>query len=161
MSGAPAGSRPPRIAERILRGSLPRGPRWEAVLGDLHEEFASRVVQSGRLRASTWYWREALSTAARYRWTERTSIEHHREGIAGRRRGGGGMEILTQNIRYAVRRMTKAPFFTAVAILSLALGIGANTAIFSLINAVLLQPVPLDRPQLRSRPPRGAWAPPC
>jgi predicted permease len=71
------------------------------------------------------------------------------------------MEILTQNIRYAVRRMTKAPFFTAVAILSLALGIGANTAIFSLINAVLLQPVPLDRPQelvnIHTRSPDFRW----
>lgn len=71
------------------------------------------------------------------------------------------MEILTQNIRYAVRRMTKAPFFTAVAILSLALGIGANTAIFSLINAVLLQPVPLDRPEelvnIHTRSPDFRW----
>jgi predicted permease len=71
------------------------------------------------------------------------------------------MEILTQNIRYALRRMTKAPFFTAVAILSLALGIGANTAIFSLVNAVLLQDVPLERPEelvnIHTRTPDFRW----
>ena len=43
--------------------------------------------------------------------------------------------------------MTRRPTFTAVAVLSLALGIGANTAIFSLVNAVILRDVPIDRPE--------------
>jgi predicted permease len=56
------------------------------------------------------------------------------------------METLWQDIRYALRTIVRNPGFAAVAILSLALGVGANTTIFTLLNAALLAPLPVERP---------------
>jgi putative ABC transport system permease protein len=57
------------------------------------------------------------------------------------------MATLFQDLRYGARMLLKTPAITFIVILALALGIGANTAIFSVLNAVVLQPLPFEHPE--------------
>ena len=132
MAGRDAGGvRPPRLAERFLESVLPPTRAGEAALGDLAEEFAQRVAGAGARRANWWYWRQVVSVGA-------LAL------MASHGTGGGGMRMsgIVNDVRFGLRSLRKNPGFTAVVVLTLGLGIGANSAIFSVIHGVLLKPLP-------------------
>src|SRR5439155_5593262 len=81
----------------------------------------------------------------------RSPRRSHRAAVR-RSRGGGAlgvavMETVLQDVRYAARSLRKAPGFTALAVICIAIGIGLNTTIFSVVNAVLLKPLEFRDPQ--------------
>jgi putative ABC transport system permease protein len=124
-----------RLAGLFL-ARLDRADR-EAVAGDLFElHTARRAAGAGGLSASLAYWRDLVGVLASYR---RAPAPHdpHRHPT-----GDTPMQQLLSDLRLAVRGFARAPRFTALAILTLGLGIGATTAMFSVLNPVLLQPLP-------------------
>jgi predicted permease len=100
------------------------------------DAYADDLARSGLPRV------EAVRRARMEFGAVETAMEDCRQA-----RGVQHWDELRQDLRYATRQMARAPVFTAAAIASLGLGIGANTAIFSLMDAVLLRMLPLENPQ--------------
>jgi len=144
----------------FLKAVIPEIER-DYLIGDL-EEMYLKSVQSGksRLRAIMWLWGAAFSLAISYLFS---FIRHGRArevdvNLAADRfrrqsrfdRGNDGKSSLfdrfIQYLQYGIQRLRQQPAFSAIVIAILAVGIGANIAIFSLVNAVLLRPLPYSEP---------------
>ncbi len=146
---------PPRIAEMALRFVLPRGVVGRSMLGDLREEYGERLRRGGAALANSWYWREALFFSVRYRWARLASRRvlkrrpAHDSTDRGSRASYKGFKdrwimvaSIWSDVRYAARMLVRNPLFSSVAVMTLALGIGANSAVFTVVNALLIRPLP-------------------
>jgi len=150
------------MAERLLTFCLPAGPRGRCILGDLRQEFASicrasegsvgshesvsLLSQAGPetpRAARRWYWKQTAVIGGRYFIAKLGRSPRAPKRVRGRKRSGmNWFGSFSQDLRYAARALAKKPGFSLTVIVLVALGIGATTTIFSVVDNVLLRQLP-------------------
>ena len=111
----------------------------EFALGDLEEEFAEILERQGAGAARRWYWRQAIRVCL-LRRSRDSVVSTHPQPTKPL------MQNLLHDVRFAFRLLRHGPAFTTIVTLTLALGIGATTAIYSVVYAALLKPLPFENP---------------
>jgi putative ABC transport system permease protein len=142
---------PPRLAIWLLTRRL--SAEWrDFIVGDLEEEFATRSGDSA-VAAHAWFWWQTMRCLAAPPPVRRNPLRQRSS------RGDTRMRTVFADLRYAFRVMSRTPSFAVAVVIVLALGIGASTTIFSIVNAVLLRPLPFEEPdrllRIFTRPPGG------
>ena len=132
--------------------SLVHEPMREFLLGDLDEQFADTVHDQGPQRARRRYWSQSLRSIRPARAIGRRSRVH--------RTGRLDMSRVWKDLVVGFRTILRAPGYSAITMLTLALAVGANTLLFSIANPLVLRPLPIQDPDrlgwiLMSNPERG------
>ena len=148
----PRSSVPPALATRLIASLLPPDER-EDTLGDLTERFQRRETRYGAAAARRWYWKQTLMFLVR---VPRERAGHWMNKLPGVRRRPASprtfshreitMSHVVQDVRYAARSLRKNPVFSLIAVATLSLGMGATTAVFSVLNSIVLTPLPYNEP---------------
>ncbi|MEJ2539138.1 MAG: ABC transporter permease [Gemmatimonadota bacterium] len=131
---------PPSLTRRLLRSQLPGGVRGSSIVADLDEEYRRRPAGVAR---ELWYRREAW----RLVFHNRLLAPGRSAGASFRRMRRGMMSGVMGDLRHGLRRLARDPALAVVGVSTMGLGIGATVAIFTVVNAVLLEPLPYDRPE--------------
>ena len=138
------GGAPPARTRRWLLGQLPEGARGTSIVADLDEEYGRRPPGAGR---NFWYRREAVRLVLHYRFLAPGRWATETAGTRFQRTREGMMRSVMRNLGHGVRRLRRDPALAVVGVITMGLGIGATVAIFTVVNAVLLEPLPYDHPE--------------
>jgi predicted permease len=133
---------PPRLARTLVSILVPAGAARDGLLGDMHEMYIERRESRGRLIAGAWYWWSAVHAAARYsseRYRNRWHSKHRTQPKPKRRHSAARVDTIIQDVRYSARLLKRSPGFTVVAALTIAIGIGATSTVFTVVNSLLLR----------------------
>jgi predicted permease len=144
---APKAPRLPQVLLNLLAPTHEAG----AMIGDLNEEYTVHIRPTrSRVGAELWYWWQVLASIGPTLSRRVSSARRTRRASASGGQGGGNrwrvMADLLNDISFALRGLISRPGFSVVALLTLALGVGASTAIFSVVNGVVLRPLPYHDP---------------
>lgn len=133
---------PPSLATRLLRRAFRDDPAGPSIVGDLHQDFAVASRTRGQGPARRDYWIECVGLIAGKYGNDLFRLLFRNPTMNDFFAGG-----LLQDARYALRSLRRSPGFAVFTALIVGLGVGATTAVFSVMKPLMLAPLPFEDPE--------------